>query len=162
MKTIMTLFITALMLPILTSCEKGRIDQQVKELCAKDGGVRVYETVRLPPNRFNQWGQPNFYRPTQKENALGPDYIYKWERQYFRRGEPVLSPDELAAARDWIQIIRKSDKKVLGEVVRYYRAGGDLPGPWMPSSYECPSAKEANEVVLMSQVFVINTSGGAK
>lgn len=155
--------ILAAILLLLTGCEKARIDQQVKELCAKDGGIKVYETVKLPPDKFNQWGQPNFYRPTQQENALGPDYIYKWERQYIvRRGEPALNPDELAAARDWIQIIRKSDKKILGEVVRYYRAGGDLPGPWMPSSYECPPAKEANEVVLMSQVFVIDMSRGAK
>jgi hypothetical protein len=40
-------------------------------MCAKDGGIRVYEMVKLPPEKFNEWGQVNFYRPTQKEQALG-------------------------------------------------------------------------------------------
>lgn len=157
MKTLLSMLLTVSL--FLTGCEKARIDQQVKELCAKDGGVRVYETVKLPPDRFDQWGILKTYNPTKNENALGPDYIYKWERQYIHRGEPTLNPEELAAARDWIQIVRKSDKKVLGEVVRYYRAGGDLPGPWMPSSYECPPAKDANVTALMTQIFVIETNG---
>jgi hypothetical protein len=32
-------------------------DKLVDELCAKDGGIKVYETVTLPKERFNQWGQ---------------------------------------------------------------------------------------------------------
>jgi hypothetical protein len=32
-------------------------DNLVDELCAKDGGVKVYETVILPKERFNEWGQ---------------------------------------------------------------------------------------------------------
>lgn len=54
-------------------------DIQVSSLCAKDGGVKVYETVKLPAERFDQWGQINFYRPTQNENALGPEYEFKYE-----------------------------------------------------------------------------------
>ena len=35
--------------------------------------------------------------------------------------------------------VRKSDDKVMGKVVIYVRGGGDLPGPWHPSSHRCPS-----------------------
>lgn len=42
---------------LLAGCEKARLDAQVKELCAKDGGIKVYETVKLPADRFNQWGR---------------------------------------------------------------------------------------------------------
>lgn len=142
--------------------EKGRLDRQVRELCAKDGGVKVYETVRLPKEKFDKWGMVKPYDPTQKENALGPDYIYRWDRRYYRRGEPAIRPGEIAVARDWIQITRKSDMKILGEVIRYYRAGGDLPGPWMPSGYDCPPSQEANEIVLMKKIFVIDAKEAEK
>ncbi|MBS1186041.1 MAG: hypothetical protein H6R04_59 [Burkholderiaceae bacterium] len=51
---------------VLGGCEreKDRLDLQVRELCAKDGDIRVYETVVLPPEKFNKWGQVNFYEPT--------------------------------------------------------------------------------------------------
>jgi len=52
--------------------------------------------------------------------------------------------------------------KLLGEVVMYHRAGGDLPGPWMPSSYHCPAALEANEVILMNQIFIKSIEGSKK
>lgn len=32
--------------------EKWLLDRQVRELCAKDGGVKVYETMRLPPENL--------------------------------------------------------------------------------------------------------------
>ena len=70
MKTHQTILLAAAFL--LTGCEKARFDQQVKELCAKDGGVKVYETVKMPAEKFNQWGQINFFKPTQGENALVP------------------------------------------------------------------------------------------
>ena len=56
MKTALTILIAILTPALLVGCEKARLDQQVKELCAKDGGIKVYETVKLPPERFDQWG----------------------------------------------------------------------------------------------------------
>jgi hypothetical protein len=125
--------------------------------------VRVYETVALPPDKFNQWGQINFYKPTQGENALGPEYIYKWDFHYYKKGEPAVNgAQETSMRRDHIQITKKSDMKLLGEVVMYHRAGGDLPGPWMPSSYHCPDVLEANSVILMNKVFTKSIEGDKK
>lgn len=147
MKTNLTILLAAAFL--LTACEKARLDQQVKELCAKDGGIKVYEAVKLPPDKFNQWGQPNFFNPAQGESALGPEYVFKETRHYYRTGNPQMS-------RTHYQVSRRSDGKLLGETVVYARGGGDLPGPWHESSYICPDPNRAGDVALLTQVFVIN------
>lgn len=146
-----------LFLPIMASCatpSKTELDAEVKRLCAIDGGIKVYETVKLPPDKFNQWGQVNFYKPTQGENALGPEYVFKWNMDYYHQGQPALNPGEISMRRDHVLILRKLDMKLMGEVIMYHRAGGDLPGPWMPSSYHCPGALEANEIILMNRIFI--------
>lgn len=164
MKTLATLL---LLLPLATACASGpgksELDAEVKRLCAIDGGVKVYETVKLPPEKFNQWGQINFYKPTQGENALGPEYIYKWDIHYYKKGDPALNgAQETSMRRDHIQIFRQSNMKLMGEFVTYHRAGGDLPGPWMPSSHRCPDILEANEVILMSKIFIKSNEGDQK
>ena len=125
-------------------------DTQVRELCAKDGGVKVYETVKLPPDRFDQWGMVKPYLPTQKENALGPEYIFKSETTYYRKGNPEMW-------RAQYRVIRRADGKVLGETVLYGRAGGDLPGPWQPSGYRCPEVSQGGPNVLLKSIFVQST-----
>lgn len=130
---------------LLSGCEKYSLDQKVKELCAKDGGTKVYQTVKLARDKFNEWGQPNFYQPVQEENALGPDYIFRSNVQYYKRGNPQM-------ARYHFQVIRRSDEAVLGESVSYSRSGGDLPGPWHESSYHCP--EEYGDIPLLTKIFV--------
>lgn len=154
-----TLLVILFVLPLVTACagpSKAQLDAEVDRLCAIDGGVRVYETVALPPDKFDKkYGQINFSRPTQGENALGPEYIYQWDIHYYKKGHPVSQgAQETAMRRDHVKITRKSDMKLMGEVVKYHRAGGDLPGPWMPSSYHCPGVLEANEGGLMNHIFI--------
>ena len=102
---------------------KWRADVQVKELCAKDGGVKVYETVTLLPEMFDKWGNP----------ILGESYLMKTEKQYIQRG--FFLPDIWKLN---LRIIRRSDNKLLGYSVSYTRFGGDPIGPWHGSSYSCP------------------------
>ncbi|MGV8712173.1 MAG: hypothetical protein ACWA6R_06445 [Nitrosomonas sp.] len=143
--------------------EKARWDREVDRLCAIDGGIRVYETVRLPSEKFNKSGEINFYRPTQKENTLGTDYIYQWNIHDYVEGHPAVNgAQEIAVRRDHIIITRKSDLKLLGEFVKYHRAGGDVPGPWMPSSYHCPEKLKANESILLDQIFLKESAGDRK
>lgn len=145
MKTLPPFLLAAALLPLLAGCEKHRLDQQVKELCAKDGGIKVYETVKLPADRFDQWGMVKPYDPTQKENALGPEYLFNREITYYRQGNPDMF-------RMHTQVVRRSDGKLLGESVFYKRGGGDLPGPWHGSSFMCPELSIANDV--LRQVFI--------
>jgi hypothetical protein len=139
-----------LFLPLMASCAtpgKAELDAEVRRLCAIDGGIKVYETVRLPAEKFNQWEQPNFYQPTQGENTLGAEYIFKEEQHYYRRGNPEMS-------RHHYQVFRRLDGKLLGETVFYGRGGGDMPGPWHESSFVCPDYKDADSMALLMKVFV--------
>ena len=135
---------------LLAGCEKARLDKDVRRLCEKDGGIKVYETVRLPPEKFDNWGLINFYRPTQGENALGPEYFYKFDIHYYRSGNPQMS-------RYHIQVVRRSDGKLLGEAISYGRGGGDIPSPMHESSFSCPSPSEVGEIALFKQIFSISS-----
>ncbi len=110
---------------------KAYYDRQVRELCAKDGGVRVYETVRLPAEKFDELKRKNFVLPDKSQIKPTDEYYYVSEDYYYRKGY-------LNMLRMQHQIIRRADGKVLGESIRYGRGGGDLPGPWHESSFMCP------------------------
>lgn len=133
-----------LLLPILSACASGpskeELDAEVRRLCAIDGGLRVYETVKLPPDKFNQWGQVNFYRPDQGENALGPEYLFKRDTLYYKQGTPDFF-------RLHTKVIRRSDGRLLGESVFYKRGGGDLPGPRHGTSFMCPELSVQTDVI---------------
>ncbi|MDR1850039.1 MAG: hypothetical protein LBQ75_08360 [Zoogloeaceae bacterium] len=107
-------------------------DAEVKRLCAIDGGVNVYETVKLPRERFDQDG--NVKIPL-RENAKPSDEYFRvrLSTTYIR-----TEYENPSLWRDASQIIRRSDGKVLGESVAYVRRGGDLLGPAHPSSFSCP------------------------
>lgn len=105
------------------------LDHQVRELCAKDGGIKVYEVVKLPPERFDKWGNVGIH---DKKYAKPTDeYYYESEYHYYQEGNPTL-------LRSQDKIVRRSDGKVLGESIMYGRGGGDLPGPWHGTSFNCP------------------------
>lgn len=132
---------------LLPGCEKWQLDAQVRELCARDGGMKIYETVALPPDQFDKWGMVKFYRPTAGEDALGPEYVYRSETTHLRRGNPEMW-------RSQVSVIRRRDGKVLGEIVRYSRRGGDVPGPWADSYFSCPPV-DPSQPDLLRKVFVV-------
>lgn len=135
----------------LTGCatpSQMAMDAEVKRLCAIDGGIKIYETVKLPADKFNQWGQINFYKPTQGENALGPEYLYMEETSIYRQGNPSM-------VRYRHQVFSRPDGKLLGETISYGRGGGDIPGPWEPSNYHCPPTSEGSEIALFKRIFSI-------
>jgi len=120
-------------------------DAKVRKLCAEDGGIKVYETVELPAEMFNKWGRLLLYQPTKGENALGHDYLWKSETKLIRYNAPKIW-------RDQYQIYRRFDDRLLGESVSYSRLGGDLPGPWHPSSFGCPA--NAGDAALVKKIFI--------
>ena len=40
------------MLVTLSGCERYALNRQMEELCKKDGGVKIYETVTLSPTEY--------------------------------------------------------------------------------------------------------------
>jgi len=128
----------------LSACtqEKDRLDAEVRRLCAQDGGVRVYEKVALPADRFDKYGtvlvpERGKAKPTDK-------YVYETKQEMLVEGNPAMWR--------WHAILwRREDQKVLGESVSYTRRGGDLPGPWHPSHFSCPEG--AGLVAVKTAVF---------
>lgn len=114
----------------LSGCEKARLDEEVRRLCAIDGGVRVYETVVLPAEKFDKYGLALI--PSKDKATLNDDYFSERLITFYIKGNPELW-------RTHFRIMRRSDGKVLGESISYTRRGGDLPGPWQASSFICPN-----------------------
>ncbi len=133
---------------IISSTVKWFYDQKVLELCAKDGGIKVYETVILPPEKFNQWGQPVFHIPTRPYQKLqdSDQYYIEWKISYLKQGNPNL-------VRNHFALFRLVDRKMLGESVSYTRSGGELPGPWHGSSFHCPEISKVSPT-LRTSVFI--------
>lgn len=104
-------------------------DAKVRELCAKDGGIKVYEMVELPPNFIDKFGRISI--PEKSDAKSTDEYYYESVRDYSQNGDLTIS-------RVQHQIVRRRDGKVLGELIRYGRSGGDLYGPWEASSFLCP------------------------
>ena len=138
--------IAILLAPMLVSNRvKAHYDQQVREMCAKDGGVRVYETVRLPAEEFDEFGD---IRIPANQNAKPKDeYLYESSTTYIRDRNPEIW-------KSHYRVHRQLGGKLLGESVSYSRRGGDMPGPWHESSFGCP--RDADITDLNRQIFVKN------
>jgi hypothetical protein len=141
---VVTASIAVLSSPMLISNGiKWWYDRQVSELCAKDGGVKVYETVRLTPELLDKAGR--IWIPDKAQAKSTDEYYYVTDRHYYRKGNPEVS-------RTQHQVIRRSDGKVLGELIRYGRSRGELPGLWHGSSFMCPDPTKASN--FESSIFV--------
>ena len=139
-----------LLIPIFSSCaspSKSELDAEVKRLCAIDGGIKVYETVKLPTEKYNKlldkFGRLWIARKDQANPT--DEYYSESETHYYRQGSPEMS-------RRLYRIVRRSDGKILGELVFYGRGGGDMPGPWHDSSFTCPAYE--NVPNFESSIFV--------
>lgn len=159
------LALALLALELLTGCTsytKMKMDAEVDRLCSIDGGIKIYETVSLPPEKFDKNNHINFYHPSQGENALGPEYLWKWDNKYLQPGG-----DSRATPRMWrshMQVFRRTDGRLLGEYISYSRYGGDshffneLIGGPPESSYSCP--KDFKDV--LDGVFIKTKTGRTK
>lgn len=136
----------------LMGCEKFALDRQMEELCRKDGGIKVYETVTLPTEMFDRWGDPfPGWRERKPEDRLGPDYRYEEETVYLKQGDPFKGEGRLD--RSSVRIYRRFDGKLLGEAISYGRSGGDFIAYAHPTSKSCPIYKSDDEWVIKS-VFI--------
>lgn len=131
---------------ILLALNRGIVylaDREVDGLCAKDGGVHVYETVTLGPENFGPDGtvfpQYELLAAQRPGHGLryGPDYTVKFSTETLRDGRGLLMP---RLTRSVIHVVRVEGSKLLAEQVGYDRYGGDPAGPWAASSHSCSSS----------------------
>lgn len=134
-------------------------DQQVKELCAKDGGVKVYETVLLSTEKYDELKRVNFGLPNKSQLKPTDEYYDDYDTQYYENnGKPKWvenhKDQSIELIRSHFKIYRRLDNKLLGEYISYGRGGngGGLPGPWHGSSFTCP---DPTKVVFETAVFQI-------
>ena len=109
-----------MLVPLMVSCatpSKSDLDEEVRRLCAIDGGIKVYETTVPPRGQVDANGN---LRITAKEYATVRDeYYFDSDTLYYRKGNPEMWRTEY-------RIVRVRDKKVMGTSVIYSRRGGDL------------------------------------
>jgi len=138
----------------LVGCERWALDRQMEELCKKDGGVKVYETVMLPASEFSKTGQPlTRYIPLAKSDSdyLGPDYRYVQRREIVVGKNANIEKGEGQLSRWYSAVFRRSDGRLLGESISYGRGGGDgFTFGFQPSGNYCPKPR----VDLIKSVFV--------
>lgn len=144
MRRLVAIPITATLLLALAGCERWALDRQMEELCKKDGGIKVYETVTLPASDFSNIGQPLArYQQTAKsdEDRFGPDYKYVVKREFLvgKGANPLRG--EGALTRTYFAIYRRADTRLLAESVQYDRGGGDgfFTFGAQPSGNSCPT-----------------------
>lgn len=150
MGRLITLALVGVVATCLLGCEraKTRMDREVDRLCAIDGGVHVYETVKLPKENFGPDGEvfPQFKSLRGDRGRYGLEYADVIRTEIIQAGDPSIG-------RKRLQIVRRADGKVLGEVIDYQRSGGDLSGPWEPSTHTCNLGSSA--VGFERRIFVI-------
>jgi len=128
------------------SVQKADLDREVDRLCAIDGGVHIYEVVRLPKSDFGPDGTvfPQYRHLPSNNGRFSSAYVVRRADKVLVRGNPAMQ-------RINTLIVRVSDDKVLGEVVIYRRSGGDMPGPAAASRHSCPEDGPALD--LEGQIF---------
>ena len=128
-------------------------DAKVKEMCEKDGGVTVYEQVRISRAEISRHvlpmtadGRLGF---TVKELAHPEAPIYAIERvTYLRESNPRVR------RREYL-IMRRADQAVVAKWVVYARAGGDFPtGLSEGTSFICPDLQKMTSD-LHEKLFIV-------
>lgn len=113
---------------------KAYWDYQVRQMCEKDGGVFVYERVFFKDEEYRRLGGNEHGLPVPFEKYATPDsaYVRLEINTRIREWNPQVVRTETF-------IKRRSDGKVLGRSVQYWRSGGDIPtGLSEPSNFICP------------------------
>ncbi len=131
---------------------KAYWDYQVRGMCDKDGGTKVFERVPIPPAYLDKDGiiripaKPSIPdRPLHFE-AKPTDLLY-----YEIIDEPIVF-GYLAVGKHTFNVVRTSDRKILATMIVYSRSGGDFPTFAHPSSFSCPDPKNRSE--LLNATFI--------
>ncbi len=113
---------------------KAYWDSKVAEMCEKDGGGKVLQTMVIRKEEYarlrNKFGK--FEIPMDGSDAEGSSIIQRQTSTYIRRNDPEIRQDKTV-------VVRKSDNAVLAESIIYSRVGGDLIA-LQPSYFSCPKA----------------------
>lgn len=111
-------------------------DYRVTQMCKKDGGLHLFESIAISHEEFLAWGGVDGVRgvPIPSEENM------RFDIPIFERGEiKTISPHRPYVWRSISKYVRRSDGKVLAQHVLYARRGGDFPSPAHESYFFCPN-----------------------
>lgn len=131
------------LLPILVlvigigGCEvyKAYYDKKVREMCARDGGVIIYERLPVSTEVLAKLSGPDGHLRLPFESdkmSNAPAFI--------RSTTTPLLESHVTLVRYEFEIVRRSDSMVLARRISYGRSGGDFPFTGSAASYfQCPT-----------------------
>lgn len=107
-------------------------DHKVTEMCKKDGGIKIHERVQLDEVEYSLYIDKlgNFTIPREDKAPNNLKIVSRLLLNLIHRNKPMVRRFEL-------QIIRRTDNKLLGTMISYGRTGGDF-FALHPSSFLCP------------------------
>lgn len=125
---------------------KAYWDCRVREMCEKDGGVKVFETFVITRSQFVAWGGKVGIRgvpiPHESDKRTEIPVYRRTMDETLRTGSPTVR-------RDITEFVRRSDGKLLGRYVYYARRGGDFPTWAHESSFGCPKPGFVTEQIIL-------------
>ena len=123
-------------------------DSQVKEMCERDGGVRVFEKLLISRTDIDLLGRVDGKISVPVKALAHPNApAYAVNKvTILRQGNPGVWRSE------W-EIIRRVDQVAVARVTIYNRSGGDFPSPAHESRFTCPDLKTITSD--MQQLFIV-------
>jgi len=114
---------------------KAYWDYRVREMCEKDGGVKVIEIIDVDASTYqslkNKFGQIDI--PVKEDpRSVGAVVFHSYKDIYLRHDDPEVRRSELV-------VTRASSGAIVATSITYSRVGGDILA-LHPSHFSCPSA----------------------
>lgn len=146
--------IASLLCTVLVGCASyvpGRQsfwDQQVAEMCKKDGGVHIVERVRISRTDIQYLGgtEEKIAIPSKSSAHPNAPVYSELHITYLRQGNPQVSRAESV-------VMRRADGAVVARWINYSRRGGDVPSPSHDSVFSCPDLDRIRSD--LRQLFII-------
>lgn len=112
-------------------------DAQVKEMCERDGGVKIYEKLHISKSDIDLLGRVDGKIDVPIKQLAKPNSPVYAELKItnLQEGNPQVTRTEST-------IIRRIDQVIIARWIVYSRFGGDFPSLAHPSTLRCPDIKK--------------------
>lgn len=134
-------------------------DDKVREMCARDGGIKVIEREILVRGRYvDADGNIRIPPKAQPREGYGPLPFEATEDDlvFYQVKTTLIRDERPRVARDDVQVFRARDNKLLGQATSFGRVGGDAFAVDFESRLRCPV--EATESELFKAVFIVDNT----
>jgi len=127
---------------------KAYWDNEVREMCARDGGVQIFQRVRISDADIRLLGRNNgnIAIPIKDLAPVDTPVYSEATTTYLHKINPLVW-------RRQVTVVGRVDGRVLAQWVVYSRVGGDFPGFPHPSYFGCP---KLNKIASDTQdIFIV-------